>query len=484
MRPARCSVSLAFWPLFLAVLAIGSAQGCGARSQILVPDAASHDAGIDVAGALDAADLRDVTDVRDVTDAADACVPVPDGCGPVEICGNGQDDNCSGGIDENCPCEPGTVQSCFNGPPGRRNVGACRDGTQTCEMIGRWGACRGGIGPREDVCNGQDNLCNGCSQQRDCPINCPSPGDARVRDGAPFRPYVLRGGDFYPPSLARAWRWQVRGGPCDEATRRPSFELTGASSETATFVPRLSGDYTVTLTVISTSGMTLSCTWIVHIEGPGLRVEMCYPESETQDLDLYLHEPNDTSDWFPRGGSTFQPYLTSCGWHNCEATIRGRDMAGNPVPRANWGYAPSPLSECENGPQGDQWRRLGFCANPRLDIDNNLSEGTGLPENINVDHPREGERFRIMVQNFTGRLAHPIVNVYCSGRRVATYGAPPDEVRRFEGAAGGMPVGAMWRVADVTTHVDAMGRTSCDVVQVHPPGASSGYDVTYNDPRY
>ena len=127
-----------------------------------------------------------------------------------------------------------------------------------------------------------------------------------------------------------------------------------------------------------------------------------------------------------------------CGWHNCEANIRGSSpLSGAPVPRADWGYGTSLLAECENGPQGDTWRALGACSNPRLDIDNNLSEGTGVPENINVDRPRDGETFRIMVQNFSGTRARPLVNVYCAGRRVATLGAPPDEGPPFEAARAG-----------------------------------------------
>src|SRR5690606_1939135 len=104
----------------------------------------------------------------------------------------------------------------------------------------------------------------------------------------------------------------------------------------------------------------------------------------------------------------------SCGWHNCEATVRQtvHPVTGGPVSRADWGYAPSPLAACENGPQGEQWRANGACANPRLDIDNNLSEGIGVPENINVDRPRDGETFRVMVQNFSGALARPVVNIY------------------------------------------------------------------------
>jgi hypothetical protein len=413
----------------------------------------------------------------------DGCVPVDDGCRDAEVCNDGLDDDCDGEPDDGCTCTPGDVQSCFPGPPGRRGVGVCVDGTQTCLMTNRWGPCEGGIAPQPDVCDGTDNLCNGCSAQRDCPILCPSEGDPRVPEGSPFTAYPLRARDFYMGAV-RSIRWTVQGGPCDRISPAlSSFTLTDANTEIATFTPLLSGDYTVRLRVVTAEGTTLTCEWVVHVRGPGLRIEMCYPESDTQDLDLLVKQPGFMTPWYvsTTGGRPTASDATAdeCGWHNCEATIRGLMSV-----RADWGYAPSPLSECVGGPHGDEWRALGFCANPRLDVDNNLSEATGLPENINVDVPRDGETFRIMVQNWTGTLAHPLVNVYCSGRRVATYGAAPDEVPRFRGTEGSRAVGAMWRVADVTTRVDTAGNVTCDAVQVHPPGATSGYHVTYDDPRF
>lgn len=479
------------FPVLLALISIAIA-GCGARTGLSDRlDAAAipgRDGGID--GGRDGDGGRDAAIDAPFDAPGDGgqdggidagCVPSSDGCGMIEICSNGVDDDCDGRPDDGCACEAGSVQGCFEGPPGRRDVGVCSDGTQTCEMSGTWGPCAGGIGPQPDVCDGRDNLCDGCSARRDCPIDCPSPGDPRVTDGAPFADYLLRGADFYR-GMARSWRWSIEGGPCDQlATRLESFELRDAASETATFVPRLSGDYTVTLTVVTVEGTRLTCSWNVHVAGPGLRIEMCYPESETQDLDLFLHRPGTTTPWYPRGGDSFDATPDACGWHNCLPMLRGGGGA-----RADWGYEPSALSECENGPQGEAWRAIGRCPNPRLDIDNNLStpEATGLPENINVDAPREGETFRVMVQNFSGTIARPVVNVYCDGRRVGTYGAAPDTVPRYTGRRGDETVGAMWRVVDVTTHVDATGAVTCDLAAVHPPGTMSGYDVTYNDPRF
>ena len=460
-------------------------SSCGSKTGLRgldVPelDAFSFDVGSDVGRdvGMDAFSFDAGTDAP--FDAG--CMPVDDRCGVSEICGNGLDDDCNGRVDDACGCEMGSVQTCFIGPPGRRGIGACSDGEQTCESNpdggGRWGDCTGGTGPSPDVCNGLDNLCNGCSFDRDCPISCPAPDDSRIPTGSPFAAYPLRVRDFYPGRISGV-NWQIEGGPCDRlATRLVSFELTGASSEVATFTPRLSGDYRVTLTITTAEGTTLTCSWVVHVEAPGLRIEMCYPESETQDLDLFLSQPGFRVPWYLAGSTAFAPTPRACSWFNCEATLRGATS------RASWGYPDSPLSECENGPQGAQWRALGACSNPRLDIDNNLDMSVGLPENINIDAPRDGDAFRIMVQNFTGIVARPVVNVYCAGRRIATYGADPDPVPGFEGPSGNDSFGAMWRVADVTTSLDASGTLRCTTTPLHLPGLDTGYNVTVRDNRF
>jgi hypothetical protein len=466
---------------------------CGARTGLSLDDerdAGAFDAGRRDGGSFDGGDLDAGADPDGGTDAgtpdAGECMPVDPGCGATERCDDGSDDDCDTLVDEGCACEPGRVQSCFAGPPGNRDVGACVDGSQVCGRDGTWGACEGGILPDPEACTGRDDLCNGCSEARICPIDCPSPGDPRVPIGQPFTDYPLRGRDFYA-GPATAWRWRVDGGPCDALSPGlDSYDLRRPRAETATLFPRLSGDYRVTLAITVPTGEVLECSWVVNIAGPGLRIEMCYPESETQDLDLFLHRPDDMARWYAAGSTAFQPNdRASCSWSNCEAVIRGTTAAGDPVPRADWGYPDTPLDRCENGPLGDAWRARGSCANPRLDIDNNLSEGIGVPENINVDNPRDGETFRVMVQNFTGTIARPLVNVYCAGRRIATYGQAPDTVPRFRGRNGGEAVGAMWRVVDVTVHADAAGETtSCDLTPLHPPGSTMGYDVTFDDGRY
>ena len=83
-----------------------------------------------------------------------------------EICDTA-DNNCDGAVDNLaggaiCACIPGQVRNCYTGPAGTQNVGLCHGGTQTCNGDGRsFGACLGEVGPGGEICDAQDNDCNG-----------------------------------------------------------------------------------------------------------------------------------------------------------------------------------------------------------------------------------------------------------------------------------------------------------------------------------
>ncbi|MFH2009062.1 MAG: MopE-related protein [bacterium] len=74
-----------------------------------------------------------------------------------EICNN-HDDDCDGAIDENL------TQSCYNGPGGTEGVGLCQAGSRTC-TTGAWSGCVGEVTPVTEVCNGQDDDCDGATDE-------------------------------------------------------------------------------------------------------------------------------------------------------------------------------------------------------------------------------------------------------------------------------------------------------------------------------
>ncbi len=431
-------------------------------------------------------------DAEPFTDGG-ACVdwmcenPVEPNCnvGGPDICGNGTDEDCDGDIDEGCGCTAGAVQSCFRGPPGNRNVGNCQDGSQTCQGSGEftyWGPCVGGIAPSSDVCDTLDNDCDGCVDDNPAccvvELSCPS----SMPDGQPFQNYVIDGTMFYS-GLVTSWTWTVQGGPCDVLLApSTSYTLTGANTSQLTFRPTLSGDYTITVTIVTADGQTLSCTFLVHIGGPGLRVELCWDRTGQTDIDLHVHRPGTTTPWFSTTPTGSTVNADDCYYMNCKAGAFSN--------LANWGYANSPLAQCSGGPEGAQWTTLGYCRNPRLDLDNIST--VGRPENINIDVPVNNATYRTMVHYYSGSGAvHPLVNIYCNGNLLGTYGQAPDQLTNFT-TSGGFGGGNMWRVVDVTTMVgttDANGdgfvdTTGCTLNGLHPPGMTSGYWVTTGDRSY
>jgi Notch-like protein len=83
-----------------------------------------------------------------------------------EFC-DGADNNCNGRVDDlagggGCNCAPGVSRDCYSGPANTDGVGACTAGRQSCRADGNgFEACFGEIVPDVEACDGQDDDCDG-----------------------------------------------------------------------------------------------------------------------------------------------------------------------------------------------------------------------------------------------------------------------------------------------------------------------------------
>ncbi|MBI2892844.1 MAG: hypothetical protein HYY06_04780 [Deltaproteobacteria bacterium] len=122
---------------------------------------------------------------------ADQCVDLDgDGAGQGDGCeaddcddtDPGTIDECGTGCEANpgrkgCPCTDGDVVACYHGPEGTGNSGGCAAGLQRCEG-GVLGECDGQVLPGEEICDGEDNNCNGSTDEGvtspcgDCNLDC------------------------------------------------------------------------------------------------------------------------------------------------------------------------------------------------------------------------------------------------------------------------------------------------------------------------
>ena len=410
----------------------------------------------------------------------DPCSP---GCGPEELCGdgegNGLDDNCNGQVDEGCVCTPGTTRECFGGPPDRQNIGVCTDGIQTCGEFGTWGACQGQVLPSSETCNGADDDCNdqtddgltGCDAGIMCPESMVAP---------PLANFTLRGAGIYGGGDARSWAWTIA---CPDSVPDdlcPTLTSPNAMDTNVYFTA--SGGYRVTLTVTLADGSTRSCAWTVYVRGGGLRVELNWDTmldgTGGTDVDLHLHN------WTRNGVDTDWFGEEDCYYANCQPDSGAR---------VDWGLPNSDISNCATAPHGGgaEWSMLGYCANPRLDVDTNGTDGACsgsetnpdldafcAPENINIDSPVIGMPYRIMVNYYSDSSLFgggavqtgPQVNIYCGGVLRASLGRDP-LVILDEGSEAG-EANDNWYVADVVFFPGACG-LDCRVYPI-PVNDSTG----------
>jgi hypothetical protein len=461
--------NLPWWRTTLLLAAVAHTMGCAPESAPGVP---TRDGGTGDGGR-----------VGNPSDGGDDEDCDPSACGPEELCGddgegNGLDDDCNGSVDESCSCPAtGVTRSCFEGEPDQQGVGTCADGVMTCSEFLTWGECVGGQPPEEESCDGADNDCDGTVDDGlsgcETAVECPG-----VQLAAPLNRFPLNGGDIFSGD-ATAWRWEIE---CPSTVSPCPLPVDPRSRNTSVFFVQ-SGSYRARLEV-DAAGDTLSCEWVINVQGSGLRVELLWDTqgegNGNTDVDLHLHRksvpgPSGETSWFTE---------QDCYFGNCKASTYGDGL------REAWDLADSEgLDACRDAPhgQGAVWEELGACYNPRLDVDVIRCDPSVVdpedtafcaPENINIDNPAPGEPYRVMVNYWSDHdydgPTRPTVNIYCGGELRASLG---------EGIVlrNGRGLGATndnWLVADVVFRPSGGrcgGPLRCDVEPL---------DVIRNDRRF
>ncbi|MFO0756129.1 MAG: hypothetical protein U0359_06540 [Byssovorax sp.] len=407
-------------------------------------------------------------------------------CGPKELCDPehlGLDDNCDGQVDEGCPCSAGQAHACFKGDPSYHNAPGCFDGTEKCSEFGSYGPCVGGVHatPPDNCFLNDMSACHA--------IHAPPFADVNLKDGT---------GNFSANAVPGSETWTVT---CPDGVNCPAV---GGINPPDDFKPLQSGEYSVLYSkMVAGNNTPQTCVYPLFVGAPGLRVELQWehtPDDSGVDLDLHVHQPNNSQPW---GISPGKPQ--DCTWSNCviddfsppqnfESPKWFADPPAQPPDPVNWYLDPTmEKNTCYYAPRGvgDEWQTVGLgCHNPRLDLDNITCDSSVsdpndsqfcAPENINVDFPPNDQWIRIGVHYYSSHGlnydVHPTVKIFCNGALAGELGSAgyymPETPVTFAPFDGSGLSNRFWVVADV-----AFKHDQCTDTCIVKPVYSSPGDKT------
>ncbi len=87
--------------------------------------------------------------------------------GNTEVC-DAVDNDCDGDVNEGTGSRPFLRRTCYGGPAGTAGVGLCKSGFEECSSSSApyWsGTCQGEVVPATEVCDGDDNDCDGTTDE-------------------------------------------------------------------------------------------------------------------------------------------------------------------------------------------------------------------------------------------------------------------------------------------------------------------------------
>jgi hypothetical protein len=133
------------------------------------------------------------------------------------------------GLDAGAACMSGTEVPCYTGPSGTRGVGLCTDGVLRCVdgMLGD--TCYSEVLPTAEFCDGQDNDCNGVTDENlgaGCTVGvgaCLQTGFRRCDDTCSATPLAPDAAFHTTPAPNGSWDWDCDGVVTEEATMSTAF---------------------------------------------------------------------------------------------------------------------------------------------------------------------------------------------------------------------------------------------------------------------